>query len=151
MNISVSLAQEEDFKFVSQLEKECFEEDFWSIDDIKSTYNVGNCVIYVAKLGKTVVGYAIITYVCDEVEILRIASVERYRQRGIALKIFDKILDYCKEHFIFYINLDVRVSNEPAVNLYKKLGFEIVGERKGYYTRYNNENAYLMTKKLLRG
>ncbi|MBE7038053.1 MAG: ribosomal-protein-alanine N-acetyltransferase [Ruminococcaceae bacterium] len=151
MDIKVSLAEETDFKTISQIEKECFKEDFWSVDDIISTYKVGNCVIYVAKLGKTIVGYAIITYVCDEVEILRICSVERYRQKGIASKIFDEIFDYCKKHFILYINLDVRVGNEAAVKLYQKLGFDIVGERKGYYTKYNNENAYLMTKKLLRG
>ena len=40
--------------------------------------------------------------------------------------------------------LEVRESNEAAIALYEKLGFEVVGSRDGYY-RDNNEDAILMT------
>lgn len=150
MVITVCRAEETDFKKISQIEQKYFK-DFWSLEAIKSQYKVGNCVIYVAKCGKTVIGYTIITYVCDEVEILRVCIENRYRRKGIATKMFDEVMKYCEKHFILYINLDVRISNTEAISLYKKLGFDVVGERKGYYTRYDNENAVLMTKKLLRG
>jgi ribosomal-protein-alanine N-acetyltransferase len=41
------------------------------------------------------------------------------------------------------MTLEVRPSNAAAVTLYKKLGFEILGTRKNYYTN-PNEDAYLM-------
>jgi len=40
----------------------------------------------------------------------------------------------------------VRVSNTPAVGLYKKVGFEISRAAHGYYA--NGEDAYIMSKKL---
>ena len=42
-----------------------------------------------------------------------------------------------------YSVLEVRVSNQSAINLYHKYEYEVVGERKNYY-RDNNEDAYLM-------
>ena len=42
------------------------------------------------------------------------------------------------------MTLEVRESNTPAIGLYRKLGFEEVGRRKGYYTN-PKEDAILMT------
>jgi len=42
--------------------------------------------------------------------------------------------------------LEVRVSNLPAISLYKKLGFEVERIIKGYYA--DGENAYLMRIKM---
>jgi ribosomal-protein-alanine N-acetyltransferase len=49
-----------------------------------------------------------------------------------------------------YVVLEVRVSNQSAINLYHKYEFKVVGERKNYY-RDNNEDAYLMTLEPLDG
>ena len=42
------------------------------------------------------------------------------------------------------VTLEVRKSNLVAINLYQKLGFEIVGTRKKYYSD-NREDALIMT------
>lgn len=42
--------------------------------------------------------------------------------------------------------LEVRITNEPAIGMYKKLGFEVTRTIKGYYA--DGEDAYVMTKKL---
>ena len=39
--------------------------------------------------------------------------------------------------------LEVRVSNAPAQNLYRKYGFEVIGRRPRYYTD-NHEDALVM-------
>jgi len=44
------------------------------------------------------------------------------------------------------IYLEVRVTNEAGVNLYKKLGLEVVRTIPGYYS--DGEDAYVMSKKL---
>ena len=41
------------------------------------------------------------------------------------------------------MTLEVRESNVPAIELYKKYGFSSLGTRKGYY-QDNNENALIM-------
>ena len=50
------------------------------------------------------------------------------------------------------IFLEVRVSNEPAIRLYEKLGYEQVGLRKDYYplTSGGREDAIVMKKRLIR-
>ncbi len=42
------------------------------------------------------------------------------------------------------ITLEVRTHNQPAIELYRKLGFEEVGKRRGYYAD-TGEDARLMT------
>jgi ribosomal-protein-alanine N-acetyltransferase len=42
--------------------------------------------------------------------------------------------------------LEVRVSNEPAINLYRSMGYTIVGIYQGYYS--DGEDAYMMSKNL---
>lgn len=42
------------------------------------------------------------------------------------------------------ITLEVNEENEPAIKLYKKYGFNILGKRKNYYN--NMHDAYIMTK-----
>ncbi len=40
--------------------------------------------------------------------------------------------------------MEVRVSNEPAISLYKKLEYKILGIMPGYYS--DGEDGYLMVK-----
>jgi ribosomal protein S18 acetylase RimI-like enzyme len=42
--------------------------------------------------------------------------------------------------------LEVRVSNEPAINLYRSMGYTIAGIYQGYYS--DGEDAYIMSKNL---
>jgi len=51
----------------------------------------------------------------------------------------------CLENSVEEISLEVRVSNEKAINLYHSFGFEVKGIRKDYY-QDNHEDAYLMVK-----
>ena len=45
------------------------------------------------------------------------------------------------------LTLEVRASNEPAIKLYTKLGFEIIGRRPRYYVN-PQEDALIMRKEL---
>jgi len=51
-----------------------------------------------------------------------------------------------KKHNVSEIYLEVRVTNYPAINLYKKLNFEIVKVIPGYYS--DGEDAYVMSLRL---
>jgi len=78
--------------------------------------------------------------------IVSIAVLPQSRHKGMASSLIRRALEgmgYYKAKQGF---LEVRVTNEPAITLYKKLGFEITRTINGYYS--DGEDAYVMTKKL---
>jgi len=79
--------------------------------------------------------------------VVSIAVIESYRRKGIGKALVEQAMGRgrrtyeCKEGY-----LEVRVSNEPAVNLYAKLGFTKVKRNYGYYL--NGEDAWVMAAPL---
>ncbi|MFP3319547.1 MAG: N-acetyltransferase [Acidilobus sp.] len=79
--------------------------------------------------------------------VISIAVLQEYRRRGIgsalmseALKLFEKKYD------VDSVYLEVRVSNQPAINMYEKFGFVKARIIRGYYR--DGEDAYVMVKRL---
>lgn len=82
---------------------------------------------------KSPVGFALVRMAADEAEILSIAVLKRYRKAGIGRKLMELVLRHLFSERISALFLEVDSSNEPAVTLYRRLGFKTVGERLGYY------------------
>jgi ribosomal-protein-alanine N-acetyltransferase len=59
--------------------------------------------------------------------------------------LFAKLEDIATEKELSFITLEVRESNESAINFYDSQGFEKIAVRKNYYSN-PIENAVLMTK-----
>ncbi len=79
--------------------------------------------------------------------VISIAVRSNYRHRGIGRKLMVYAMKALKEHYgAEEIYLEVRVSNTPAINLYKKLGFKIVKTIANYYL--DGEDAYVMAREL---
>ena len=51
--------------------------------------------------------------------------LENYRNKGIAKALINKFYDWCKENNISIVEISVFKDNIEAINLYKKLGYEI--------------------------
>lgn len=79
--------------------------------------------------------------------IVSIAVMKDYRRKGIAENLIKKSMKKGREKYgASEVYLEVRVSNEPAVNLYLKLDFEKVKRNYGYYM--NGEDAWVMASGL---
>jgi ribosomal-protein-alanine N-acetyltransferase len=78
--------------------------------------------------------------------VVSIAVLPQYRRRGVAKAIINKALEGMAYYKAKQGFLEVRVTNESAISLYKKLGFEVTRTINGYYS--DGEDAYVMTKKL---
>lgn len=91
----------------------------------------------------TLVAYVITYLVIDEVHILILATAAAFRRRGIAQILLRCLLEYLKRQGVVQAYLEVRHSNQAAIQLYAKLGFKIQGIRKNYY-QYGNEDAVVM-------
>jgi ribosomal-protein-alanine N-acetyltransferase len=102
--------------------------------------------LVVEHLGK-VVGYSVSWIVVDELHIGNVAIVPEHRRRGVSETMLMKLLRMAAKAGLRVAHLEVRRSNHSAIALYQKLGFEVVGIRKGYYDN-NKEDALLMTREL---
>jgi len=78
--------------------------------------------------------------------VVSIAVLPQARRRGVATAVITKALQGMEYYKAKQGFLEVRVTNEPAITLYKGLGFEITRTINGYYS--DGEDAYVMTKKL---
>lgn len=118
----------------------------WSKDAFITELTRNSCAIYkVIKYNGKVVGYAGMWCMIDEGHITNIAVHPEFRGIGLGEKLVDALIDEAKKKGIHAMTLEVRVSNEPAINLYKKKGFVSVATRKGYY-QDTGEDALIMWK-----
>ncbi len=90
-----------------------------------------------------VVAYIIYWQIRDDVQINNVAVHPDCRGQGLGEAMMRFALAKVRAAGAAFVTLEVRQSNAPAVNLYKKLGFDILGTRKHYYTN-PDEDAHVM-------
>ncbi|MDR0372231.1 MAG: GNAT family N-acetyltransferase [Nitrososphaerota archaeon] len=78
--------------------------------------------------------------------VVSIAVIPQYRRKGVAQAVIKRALEGMEYYKAKQGFLEVRITNEAAISLYKKLGFEITRTINGYYS--DGEDAYVMTKKI---
>ena len=147
MKIDYKLMDSSHIKGVYELSKICFSIP-WSLDSISNEVEnpLAKYVIAQDLSTEEIIGYAGVWIVADEGDITNIAVNPSYRKQGIASNILKKLFEVCKENNCSDITLEVRVSNIPAQNLYKKFNFKEEGIRKKYYSD-NGEDAMIMWKR----
>jgi ribosomal-protein-alanine N-acetyltransferase len=120
----------------------------WSRESFESEITKNNLAKYlVAKVDGRVAAYGGMWVVLDEGHITNIAVHPDYRGQKIGERLVQTLIGTAKENNVANITLEVRASNEVARNLYRKLGFEDSGLRKGYYSD-TGEDAVIMWKEL---
>ena len=143
-DIKIEPMNSESIPAVAGIEKECFSVP-WSENALKEELSNENAHFFTASLSKEIIGYIGLHIICDEGYIANVAVKKAHRRKGIGNKLVSKAIDICKEHDCSFITLEVRKSNRSAISLYEKLGFEVCGERKDFYSS-PTENALIMTK-----
>lgn len=91
-----------------------------------------------------VAGYVGMMYILDEGYISNVAVAPEYRRQGAADALLNALAERARALRLSFLTLEVRESNAPAVALYEKHGFSVVGRRKNYYEK-PREDALLMT------
>ena len=80
-----------------------------------------------------VVGYLGMYCAFDEAEITNIGVDKKMWNQGIGQILMDAALKQARQEKIEHLILEVRKSNEQAIHLYKKMGFEKIGLRPDFY------------------
>lgn len=98
------------------------------------------------------IGYAILSYAANEAHILNFVIAPEFQRQGYGQLLLNHIIQSAKVQDAEELFLEVRVSNEAAINLYKKNNFIEIGMRRGYYPSDNlgnpAEDAITMTLSL---
>lgn len=107
----------------------------WSYDALAEELQNPLAVFYVAEDvdAESAIGYVGMHHILDEGFITNVAVHPAYRRQGIAACLMDEIKEYGKNHDLTRITLEVRASNDAAIALYTKMGFEKDGVRPGFY------------------
>lgn len=120
----------------------------WSRSSIEKELKNNFAIYAVAIENNKVLGYGGMWHVVNEGHITNIAVHKDYRRKGIGQAIIEKFVEIAEEKEMIGLTLEVRKSNTPALELYKKNGFKLEGIRPEYYED-NKEDAYIMWKYLI--
>lgn len=99
----------------------------WKLEQIGADLEQASISYFLAMDEGQVLGFVALQETLYEAEILQIAVKRAFQGRDLAQQLLAQLPDQ-KEIF-----LEVRVSNQPAQGLYKKMHFEEIARRKNYY------------------
>jgi ribosomal-protein-alanine N-acetyltransferase len=135
-----------DLPAVMAIENQAFSNP-WSTEMVKKELTQEWSVVLLAEgatpSGWALRGFAIFWLVTDELHILNVATDLACRREGIGRTVLNAALTWGREHACRLAVLEVRRSNEAAINLYKSLSFRAVGVRPSYY-QDDHEDAVVM-------
>lgn len=101
----------------------------------------------VAERDHRVIAHGAVAFLADDAHITTVAVHPAAQRLGVGRTLVRELAGCAAAVITGGITLEVRVSNESAINLYESLGFESAGTRPGYYGD-TGEDALIMWKDL---
>ena len=128
---------------VSQLEDQSFENP-WQADFFSDCLEAGYCC-RVLEQGGVIQAYGVMSLEARMAHILNLCVRTESRGRGLGHQLLLELLDLAREEWAGAVLLEVRSTNEPALQLYKRMGFRQVDIRRDYYSGpEGSEDALVM-------
>lgn len=140
--LSIRPMRKSDLAEVLRLEGECFPHP-WTRGMLEEELRRENGAFLVARHWRELVGYAGVIYIMEEGHVTNLAIRKTARRKGIAGRLLLHMIEDGAMRGIRFLTLEVRRSNLPAIRLYEKFGFTVIGERKRYYLD-DDEDALIM-------
>ncbi|MBE6051545.1 MAG: ribosomal-protein-alanine N-acetyltransferase [Clostridium sp.] len=145
MSVKLSLMTQEDLNEVLEISTLSLKES-WSLDSFTKELSNPLAKYIVAKCDNKPVGFAGVWTIVDEGHITNIAVHPDHRKKGIGSLLVNSLIEHSSKWGCRALTLEVRASNIPAQNLYKKFDFIEEGIRKNYY-KDNKEDAIIMWRR----
>lgn len=130
-----------DIPAAAQIEKQLFSQP-WPEQAFQESLRE-NTRFLTAWYGTELAGYCGMYCYPGEGEITNVAVAPMFQNQGVGCKLLECLLVQARQGGIRRIFLEVRISNASAIHLYRKLGFESCGIRKGLY-RFPREDGMVM-------
>ncbi len=137
-----------DLEGIVALENRSFKFDLFTRKQYHYLIAKANATAFVLLVGKTIAGSAIILWRkgSTKAHLYTIAVDPSFQGRGLGRKLLEKCLQEARQQGCDRFSLEVRADNKPAIALYKKSGYEIIGRVRQYYE--DNCDALQMQKSL---
>ncbi len=142
-DITIEPATWRDLKELFQLEKICFQVDAWPMLDILGVLTIPQIIRFKAADQEKLVGFIAVDLRRSQQTawITTLAVLPTYRKSGIG----STLIRICEEGVnLPKIRLSVRQSNQPAIQLYQKHGYQQTEVWKKYYK--GGDNALVFEK-----
>jgi ribosomal-protein-alanine N-acetyltransferase len=140
MSILIRPLDESDLDEVMEIETDSFVEP-WSRALFAEEIVQPTRRYLIALEGGTVRGYGGIMLVGEDAHLVTLAVAPGHRELGVASRLMVDLVETARDDGARHLTLEVRESNEAALELYRKFGFEPAGLRKAYY---KTEDAVVM-------
>lgn len=132
--INVCKMQKKDLDLILGLEGNCFTKP-WKMEDFNDFLGDKDKICLVAKKLGEVIGYCVIQVCFETAELCRIGVMPEMRRQGAGVLMLEEGKKLLAARNVEKFMLEVRSSNEAAINLYKKNDFKEIGKRKDYYSK----------------
>lgn len=106
----------------------------WEESTFRGLMRRPSAALLVAETDDELTGYSVMWFAADEGELGDIAVVPERRGEGIGRRLLRESISVAASRGTRSLYLEVRESNDVARRLYEKVGFNVVGVRKQYYT-----------------
>ncbi len=121
-------------------------DDSWTRDALLSELTLPWATVYGIYqdhgLNEEFAAYLDYWLTADMIDVINITTHPAYRQQGYARMLMERLIQDARSCGVTWITLEVRISNAPAISLYKSLGFQETGIRHKYYA--DGEDGMLM-------
>lgn len=115
----------------------------WPESALRRALNAGELLLAIAD-GATV-GFLVSQPVLDETTLMHLAVARQYQRQGWGRQMMQGWLAQQRLSGQQRLLLEVRRSNQAAISLYRSLGFDTLGQRRGYYVSTDGvEDALVM-------
>ncbi|ODP37969.1 ribosomal protein S18-alanine N-acetyltransferase [Sphingomonas turrisvirgatae] len=124
-----------DLATVNALMREAFDPSFgeaWTPSQCLGMIALPGVWFSIAWLDAKPAGFALARTVADEAELLLIGIAPAMRRHGVGTALLRSVIADAQERGAVTVHLEVRANND-AVQLYRRQGFEKIGERRDYY------------------
>ncbi|MCP3869309.1 MAG: ribosomal protein S18-alanine N-acetyltransferase [Gammaproteobacteria bacterium] len=139
--------QDADVQRVMELELLVYEFP-WTPGIFRDCLRAGYCC-WLYTLDDHFTGYGVMSVAAGEAHILNLCIHPTHRGEGLGRRLLQQLLRLARIHRADTAFLEVRVSNRTALALYRDVGFNEVGLRRGYYpSRAGREDAVLLALNL---
>lgn len=114
----------------------------WTLNDYEEEIKRKDSIILISQNKNIITGFVVARLIMqkdsqlgfkNEAEIYNIAVKKEFRKKGIAQALINRLLRRAKINKVSKIWLEVRESNYPAINFYRKNNFSVTGTRKNFY------------------
>ena len=129
---TIRKASLDDLNQIYLIEKDAFSNEHWTLEMLKSELkNFLGTTTWIIEESTVILGYCMMRIVCNEANIINMAIKSSRQREGLGSLLLGYVLNQLPINSSAF--LEVKEGNLSAINLYKRLGFNVISLRKKYY------------------